>query len=152
VVGLVRPQRCQGDSHGSLNGRCGTEASGRFAHGSLLKWMRSEQLETGTGARASLKVQVADRPKSIVWVWAGGSVSFPRYPLPSIGISDEAVEGWIERIATASAASPSKWTVTRKEPVVVEEGALNTPGVVDELLTVIREAAEAAQTPASVSD
>lgn len=108
------------------------------------------QLDTGSGATASLKVQVGGTQKSIVWVWAAGNVTFPRYPLPQIGITDDQVQAWIEKIAMASGAPPSKWGAKRKEPGVVEAGALGAPGVVEVLLVVIAEAAQMAQDAASL--
>jgi hypothetical protein len=103
------------------------------------------QLESGKGAKASLKVQVGGTSKSIVWVWADGGVTFPRYPLPSLGVPEDAIEAWIERIASASGASPSKWAETRQEPLVIEHGALREPDVVDVLLSVVADAASVAQ-------
>ncbi len=103
------------------------------------------QLEPGKGAKASLKVQVGGTGKSIVWVWADGGVTFPRYPLPSLGVPDSAVEAWIKRIASTSGASPSKWASTRREPLVIEHGALRASDVVDVLLSVVADAASVAQ-------
>jgi len=101
-------------------------------------------LESGVGRTASLKVKVGGTTKSIVWIWASGNVSFPRYPLQDLGVDPDQVQAWIERIATVSGAPAAKWELHRHEPRVVPPGTLARPEVVEVLLDVVEEAARTA--------
>lgn len=96
----------------------------------------------GRGQTGALKVMLPGVLKSIIWIWSTGSIQFPRYSLDNLGFPSEDVSEYMAQIADASGMPKARYE-GGMEPQLVAPEAIRRPEVVDRVVEVVADIAQA---------